>query len=157
MNYEVTFQLAAVEHADGISAVIRDAIKRVNAKDYPPAEIERLMQNFSTDKVRGLMQTRRTWIAFAKGLVIGTGALQGTEVKSVFVSPDWHRKGIGAALMRTLEKTAEREGLRILEVSSSLSATDFYSALGYIEKSRKFYGEEETVLMSKTIVQLALD
>lgn len=151
MDSEVTLQTATVEHADGISVVICEAIMQINAKDYPPSEVERLMLNFTSDKVLELMSKRQTLVAMSDGIVIGTGALQGTEVKSVFVSPDWNGKGVGTALMTELEGHAARNGRTRLDVSSSLSATDFYEALGYVETARKFYGDEETVMMSKAL------
>lgn len=151
MNDEYTLKLATIEHAESIGRVIREAIKRVNAKDYPAAEINRLLQSFTAEKVATLLQHRQTLVALVGEEVVGTGAIQGTEVKSVFVEPDWHRRGIGTALMRELEKIAARDRIERLEVSSSLSATQFYSALGYIEKSRNFFGDEETVHMTKAI------
>jgi len=149
MNDGYALERATKDHAKGISITIRAAIEKVNAKDYPPAEIERLVRNFSTAKVREMLAERQTLVALSEGKVVGTGALQGAEIKSVFVSPDWHRKGIGTALVCELERIAAREGHATLEVSSSLSATVFYAALGYSERSRKFFAEEETVTMSK--------
>lgn len=151
MDSEVTLQTATIEHADGISVVIRAAIKQINAKDYPPSEVERLMLNFTSEKVLELMGKRQTLVAISDGIVIGTGALQGTEVKSVFVSPYWNGRGVGTALMRELEEHAARHGQTSLVVSSSLSATGFYEALGYVETARKIYRDEETVMMSKAL------
>lgn len=156
MSNEFTVKRAAAQHVEGISKVIRDAIEQVNAKDYPPTEIDRLVQNFSPQNVRELMKQRQTLVALAGGNVVGTGAIEGVDLKSVFVSPGWHRKGIGTALVVELEKIAASQGAEILKVSSSLSAIQFYSALGFIEKSRSFYGDEETVLMSKATDQSAV-
>ena len=154
MSVKYTLKPAKTEHAESIGTVIRDAIASVNSKDYPPAEIKRLLQNFKTENVAALLAHRQTLIALVGEKVIGTGALQGTEVKSVFVSPDWHRMGIGSALVCEIEKIAANQGIETLEVSSSLSATQFYSASGYIERSRSFFGDEETVLMTKAITQI---
>ncbi len=156
MSYELTLKRAEAKHVEGISNVIRDAIERVNAKDYPLAEIDRLVQNFSPENVRELLKSRQTLAALVAGNVVGTGAIEGAHIKSVFVSPDWHRKGIGTALVGELEKIAASQGTETLEVSSSLSAIQFYAALGFIEKSRSFFGDEETVLMSKATDQSAL-
>ncbi|WP_172677894.1 GNAT family N-acetyltransferase [Ruegeria sp. 6PALISEP08] len=106
MDSEVPLQTATIKHADGISIVIRDAIKQINAKDYPPSEVDPLRLNFTSDKVLEIMGKRQALVAMSDGFVIGTGALQGTEVKSVFVSPDWKGKGIGIALMIELEEHA---------------------------------------------------
>lgn len=148
-SYKLTS--AKAEHAEAIATVIRDAIERVNAKNYPPAEIRRLLQNFTKEKVAALLQQRQTLVAHIGDEVVGTGAVQGSELKSVFVVPDWHRSGIGSALVCALEEIAARNGIETVEVSSSLSATRFYTAMGYIETSRNFFGDEETVRMTKTI------
>ncbi|WP_299410563.1 GNAT family N-acetyltransferase [uncultured Roseobacter sp.] len=153
MSDYFTLKPATIEHAEGVGRVISDAIERVNAKDYPRAEINRLLQNFTTETIAALLQQRQTLVALAGEQIVGTGAIQGAEVKSVFVAPDWHRRGIGVALVCELEKIAARDGIETLEVSSSLSATQFYSALGFIEKSRIFFGDEETVHMTKAIAR----
>ena len=156
MNDQCILKPATIEHAESIGRVIRDAINRVNAKDYPPAEINRLLQNFTTENIAALLEHRQTLIALVGDKIVGTGAIQGVEIKSVFVSPDWHRKGIASALISQLEKIAANDGIEKLEVSSSLSATQFYLALGYIERSRQFFEDEETVLMTKVIVPTPL-
>ncbi len=153
MSHTYVLKSAETEHAEGIGRVVRDAIGRVNAKDYPPAEIDRLLRKFSTQKVCALLKKRQTLVALHGERVVGTAAIQGTEVKSVFVSPDWHREGIGSSLVCELERIAASRGIETLEVSSSLSAVPFYLALGYIEKSRNFFGDEETVMMTKAMGQ----
>lgn len=156
MNDQYTLKPAKIQHAESIGKVIRDAIKRVNAKHYPPAEINRLLQNFTTENVAALLEHRQTLIAQVEDKIVGTGAIQGAEIKSVFVSPDWHRKGIASALICQLEKIAADQRIEKLEVSSSLSAIQFYLASGYIEKSRQFFGDEETVLMTKAVIPTPL-
>lgn len=149
MSTRIEVKTASEQHAEGIGHVIRDAIRRVNAKDYPPQEISRLLNNFSTAHILDFLKQRQILVAMSDQVVVGTGALQGAEIKSVFVSPDVQRKGVGTALVTELERKAVECGLQELVVSSSLSATKFYSALGYIEQRRNFFGTEETVVMIK--------
>lgn len=149
MRTQIEVKKAGEEHAEAIGKVARDAIRRVNAKDYPPEEIDRLVSNFSTSDILDFLKQRLTIVAMHDDVVVGTGALQGSEIKSVFVSPDLQRRGVGSLLLRELEQAASKRGLQELVVSSSLSAVKFYSALGYVEQSRKFFGEEETVVMSE--------
>jgi N-acetylglutamate synthase-like GNAT family acetyltransferase len=150
MESGVYIRAAAPSDAAGISRVICDAISTINAKDYSAKAISRLMQNFSTANVTVLMRGRTTFVAVANGHIVGTGALQQHEIKSVFVSPDFHRKGIGRRLVKTVEGAAKQQGLVALKLSSSLAAVSFCAALGYREQTRQFYGDEETVVMSKT-------
>ncbi|MEX0318370.1 MAG: GNAT family N-acetyltransferase [Ruegeria sp.] len=152
MRTQIEVITASEEHAEGIGKVVRDAIRRVNAKDYPPHEINRLVSNFSTSNILDFLKQRLTIVAMHDNVVAGTGALQGPEIKSVFVSPDLHRRGVGSVLLGELERVASKRGVQELVVSSSLSAVKFYSALGYVEQSRKFFGEEETVVMIKSAI-----
>jgi len=153
MRTQIEVKAASKEHAEGIGKVARDAIRRANAKDYPPHEIDRLVSNFSTSSILDFLKQRLTFVALHENTVVGTGALQGSEIKSVFVSPDLHRRGVGRVLMEELERAASQKGVKELMVSSSLSAVKFYSALGYVEQNRKFFGEEETVVMIKSAIQ----
>ena len=148
----VEVSIAKEAHAEGISRVICDAIRTVNSRDYPAAEIDRLVGNFTASRVREFLKQRLTFVALFNEEVVGTGSLQGSELKSLFVSPELLRKGVGGTLVSELENVAAEQGLRQLSVSSSLSAVSFYSSLGYVEKSREFYGDEETVSMTKSIV-----
>ncbi|MGP1253438.1 MAG: GNAT family N-acetyltransferase [Kiloniellales bacterium] len=153
MNDGTAIHLASPEHAEGISRLICDTLRRINAKDYPAKEIDRLVNGFSTARVLEFLEKRFTLVALDDGLVIGTGALQEAEIKSVFVLPELHRKGVGTALVKELERIARGRDKRTLTVSSSLTAIGFYYSLGYREEARKFYGDEETVLMTKAIWQ----
>lgn len=128
------------------------ASQMARLRRYPAAEIERLVGNYTTSCVLEFLKQRLTFVVLFNEKVVGTGSLQGSELKSLFVSPELHRKGIGGTLVSELEKVAAERGLKQLSVSSSLSAVSFYSSLGYIEKSREFFGDEETVTMTKSIV-----
>jgi len=152
MKGQVKITTANEEHAESISKVVCDAIRRVNANDYPAAEIERLVGNFSTLHVLEFFKNRLIIVALTDDEIVGTGSLQDSELKTIFVAPDLHRKGIGTNLVGELEKAAFERGLRELTVSSSLSAIKFYSSLGYIEQGRKFFGDEETAVMVKTTI-----
>lgn len=143
---------ASPEQAQGISQVICDAIAQVNSRDYPPDEITRLIDNFSAENVASLMKCRQTLVAEVDGAIVGTVALQGSQIKSLFVSPLHQRQGIGTALMAEVERLAVEAGLAEVSLSSSLSAFKFYELLGYVEGERLFFGEEETVEMSKNIL-----
>lgn len=152
MRTQIKVTTAGEQHAEAIGRVVRDAIRKVNAKDYPPEEIDRLVGNFSTSNILEFLKQRLTIVAMYDDVVVGTGALQGSEIKSVFVSPELHRRGVGRMLLEELEHAASKRGLQELVVSSSLSAVEFYSALGYVEQNRKFFGEEETVVMTKAAI-----
>lgn len=53
------------------------------------------------------------------------------EVKSLYVDPAAHRRGIGKSLMKEMERIALSAGCDRLGVVSSLGAVSFYESLGF--------------------------
>ncbi|HWT11683.1 MAG TPA: GNAT family N-acetyltransferase, partial [Allosphingosinicella sp.] len=53
------------------------------------------------------------------------------ELVACYVLPEAARRGVGARLVRALERIARREGAGQLTLSASLNAEPFYRALGY--------------------------
>ncbi len=76
-----------------------------------------------------------SWTAFvveAIGLgVVGVGALDGSEIKRVYVDPGAKGLGVGRALLQVLETEAARSGLTEVHLDASPSSVAFYSSLGY--------------------------
>ncbi len=70
-------------------------------------------------------------VAERSGRVLGYAALRGGEVTAAFVRPSAARRGIGAALLRRLEREAVRAGARALRVRAALPAVPFYEAMGF--------------------------
>jgi N-acetylglutamate synthase-like GNAT family acetyltransferase len=66
------------------------------------------------------------------------------RVAALVVRSDWRRKGIGRALMASLEKLAIEAGCSSVELTSSTRRDDahiFYESLGYAQKSWRFAKE----------------
>src|SRR2546421_99837 len=63
------------------------------------------------------------------GRVVGPASLDGSVVRTVFVSPEVQRRGIGKLLMAEVERTARERNILSLTVPSSVSAETFYALL----------------------------
>lgn len=55
------------------------------------------------------------------------------RVRSVFVHPDWVRRGIASRMMAAAEGAARAAGHREIELDATLSGVALYRALGYAE------------------------
>ena len=66
----------------------------------------------------------------ALGLV-GVGALDGAEIKRVYVDPAAQGLGVGRTLLQVLEDEAKRSGLAEVHLDASPSSVAFYTSLGY--------------------------
>ena len=72
-------------------------------------------------------------MAESTGAIIGFGFLdsQMRAIEALFVEPRFARRGVGSAILASLESAARHAGVRRLMLSSSLNAVNFYEATGY--------------------------
>lgn len=146
---ECTIRPAREDDAADISAVVLRALRETNAKDYTDEIIERIEQSFSPDAVRELIGKRTVYIATLGSRVVGTASLDGSVVRTVFVSPDVQARGIGKMLMAEIERTARVRNIASLTVPSSITAESFYARLGFKAVRDSYHGDERTIIMER--------
>lgn len=147
----LTISTASETDAAALSAIIRRALREVNARDYEPAIIDAVAANFSREKILEAIRSRPVLVAVIDGEIVGTGSLEGTTVRSMFVRPDHARRGIGTALMREIEMLAIARGLQRLDLQSSITAEGFYRRHGFEAVRDHIHGRERTIVMEKTL------
>ncbi len=152
---------ADVDDAGEISALIVATLRASNAGDYPSEVIDRVAAGFDAEAVRGMIGRRRVLVARDGRRIVGTAALEGGAVRSVFVLPAAQGRGVGAALMAKILRLAERDGCASLRLNSSLTAVGFYARLGFVATGEALFragpgagppagsGEERTVVMER--------
>ncbi|WP_118136533.1 GNAT family N-acetyltransferase [Oceanicella sp. SM1341] len=133
------------------SAVIHAALRETLARAYPAEVIDRVARSFEPGPLAALFAVRIAFVARRSGRLVGTAALEGAAVRSVFVAPDQHRAGVGRALMQAVEAEARRRGLDRLEVPAALPAVPFYAALGYRPLREIDDGHERTMVMERLL------
>jgi ribosomal protein S18 acetylase RimI-like enzyme len=146
-----TIRRAVVSDAEAISGVVLQALEQTNAKDYAPAIIAEVAANFSPERVAARMSGRQVFVVTERDVIVGTGSLEGTTVRSVFVHPRLQRRGIGRTLLDHIEGLARAQALTRLEVPSSIGAEGFYRRMGYVAVRDEYYGAERTILMEKAL------
>jgi ribosomal protein S18 acetylase RimI-like enzyme len=92
----------------------------------------------------------------ADGTVVGTGSINGNEIKRVFVLPQFQGRGYGTALMNELEARIAKDYNEIV-LDSSLPAYSLYLKRGYMSvKYEKIVTSNEDVLccnvMKKSVI-----
>ena len=158
-------RLAVPADAEALSALILRTIRESNAGDYPPDEIERVCASFTPEEVAKQIAARDVFVSFAPGSSqaspVGTVSLgvkprlsggETAKLHVLFVAPEWQGRGLGLRLVAHLEAHALRQGHRLLQVSSSLTARQFYQRLGYRELAFEPRAEGSTYLMEKSLV-----
>jgi len=151
MPMTISIRKAQQYDAKEISAVIINAIKETNAKDYPVSFIEKLPEQFSPEQIANRISSRETYVALHGEAIIGAASLDGVTIRSVFVMPTHQNSGIGLALMEHIEKLAFQRKIAKLTVPSSITAEGFYKKIGYVKLHETYEGVEKIIIMSKVI------
>jgi GNAT superfamily N-acetyltransferase len=118
--------------AASVSALIRRTMRESNSRDYPIDRLQPLIDYFSPEKVRRLGQERVCMVAEADQLLVGTAALEGAELATFFVLPEYQGQGIGTRLLAAIEELARTQGLTRLTVDASITGAAFYARMGYL-------------------------
>lgn len=147
----LTLRLATAADAQAVSALVRTTLALSNGPDYPAAVIERLQAGFDVDMVRAQLAQRHVLVACAGEEVLGTAALEGDMVRTVFVVPEHQGHGIGKALMAAITAEARARDIAVLQVSASVTADPFYRGLGYEKVRDMMVDGEHIVWMRKRL------
>lgn len=142
---------ATCRDAVGISRVVLAALRESNAQDYPPDVIAVVEQSFSPEAISRQLTKRKVIVALFGDDIVGTAGLDGEVVRSVFVDPAHQKRGIGRHLMDVIHTAAASAGVGAVRVPSSITAEEFYTALGYEKIRDVFHGAERTIVMEKRL------
>ena len=63
--------------------------------------------------------------------IVGTGNILHDQIQSLFVHPEYQRRGYGIELIRRLEEQARMDGVRIIRLSANTLSKQFFERLGY--------------------------
>ena len=134
------------EDAQKTSAMIVKTLRTSNAADYPPEIIEALCTKMSPEWILSHSAVDHIYVAEEDGAIVGCGATgphHGKEdecgLYMIFVSPEYQRRGIGRAIVETLERDELFLRSRRVGLAASITGLGFYLKLGYDFKN----GEKE--------------
>ncbi len=119
--------------APALLALFKDTIRRVNARDYSPAQI----RAWASDDIdaaawAGRFAGRFAVVAEEAGRPVGFAELEATgHIDRVYVSADHQGQGVGRQLLAAVVAEARRLGLARLFVEASITARPFFEAQGF--------------------------
>ena len=115
-------------------------MRRSNTADYPLEPLQPLIDYFSPAKIDQLNLDRHCLVADHGGRIVGTAALEGEQLRTFFVHPDFQRQESGARLLGKLENAAVGLGLRRIIAEVSLTGIPFYERHGYSRTGKMIDG-----------------
>ena len=128
--------------AQAVSALIIHTMRASNAKDYPADMLEELIQHQRPEDVLARAGWTHFYVAEEGGAIIGCGAIgpywdkqDESSLFTIFVLPEHQGKGVGRAIVETLEADEYALRAKRIEVPASVTGLPFYRKMGYEYKN----------------------
>ena len=145
------------EEANEVSDLIRNTIRISNTKDYPLELMKLLIETETPEHVLERASWTHFYVAEDEGKIVGCGAIGpfwGKEDESglftIFVHPEYQAKGVGRAIIETLEKDEYFLRAKRIEIPASITGVPFYLKMGYHFKNGiKEPDDEHLIRMEK--------
>ena len=145
------------EEANEVSDLIRNTIRISNTKDYPLELMKLLIETETPEHVLERASWTHFYVAEDEGKIVGCGAIGpfwGKEDESglftIFVHPEYQGKGVGRAIIETLEKDEYFLRAKRIEIPASITGVPFYLKMGYHFKNGiKEPDDEHLIRMEK--------
>ena len=128
--------------AETVSALIVRTLLVSNTNDYPAEMMEALAKTQTPKHVRQRASWTHFYVAEEAGSILGCGAIgpywdreDESSLFTIFVSPAHQGRGIGRAIVETLEKDEFALRARRIEIPASATGLPFYQKMGYTFKN----------------------
>ena len=141
------------EDAPAVADVIAYTLRTTNIKDYSEEYIENDISFLTAEKLVERSSWTHMYVVCDGERIIGCGAIGaywGKEDESslftIFVLPEYQGKGIGRAIMDTLEKDEYFLRAKRIEIPASITGVPFYLKMGYHYKNGITEPDEEHLI-----------
>ena len=112
------------------------------AEFYPQSSFDAVFEETDCEHIKQRAEYGHFYVAKENGKIIGCGgigAYWGSKTESwiftVFVDPDYQKKGVGRKIIAFLEKDEYAKRADRIEIKAAMSAIPFYRKLGYEHKN----------------------
>lgn len=139
--------------AEEVSTLIITTLRTTNSKDYSSEYIENDVQAFQPQNVLKRAAWTHFYVACEGEKIVGCGAIgpywgkvDESSLYTIFVLPEYQRKGIGRKIVETLEQDEYFLRAKRIEIPASITGTPFYRKMGYDYKNGVRIPDEEGLL-----------
>jgi putative acetyltransferase len=130
----VTLRPYRPDDAPALLALFRDTIRRVNSRDYSPAQIAAwASDDIDTAAWYGRFAGRFVAVAEEAGRPVGFAELEADgHIDRFYVAADQQGRGVGRQLLAAVVAEARRLGIARLFTEASITARPFFEAQGFV-------------------------
>lgn len=132
-----------------VNLIIRN-FREVNSRDYGKEEIEELVRTHDAEWFRGVAGYAHVYVLCLDEKIVGVGSISSywgspdeSILLTIFVLPEYHGKGIGRQIIRTVEADELFVRAKRIEIPASITAVEFYRKFGYDFKGGERKLDEE--------------
>ncbi|MBR0302505.1 MAG: GNAT family N-acetyltransferase [Clostridia bacterium] len=127
-----------------VTEMIKTTERISNSKDYSPEYLEAICAKQTPDWAARRASRTHFYVAEEDGRIVGCGAVGPYRDKedesalfNIFVLPEYQGRGIGRAIVETLESDEFFLRAKRVEIAASITGVGFYRKLGYDFKDGK--------------------
>jgi len=141
--------------APKVSQLIRKCITELFPHYYPKKVIDVLYKKNTPKSVIKRSNERDYYVMEEKNHILGIMGIQKNNIRTSYVNPAYHKKGIGRKLLNHLENIVLEKNYSKLTTHSSLSAKTFYQKCGF-KIIRKVSSEHEGIMLDEYLMEKKL-
>jgi len=144
---------ATVDDTAAIMTLHERSVRGLCSADYTSEQIDGWLSRSTLERYQQRLQFHRSFIAELDGEMVGYVRWNpGTnELCSIFVHPDYVRRGIATLLMKKAYQDVKTHGVQDLWLDASLTAVPFYEVEGWEVVESGMHGILECVRMIKRL------
>ena len=133
---------------DRIHEIHTSAIRELCIQDYTPEQIEAWTNNRTPEGYLRYIEQFQFYVVELDGKVVGYArySTKSNEYCSLFVDPDYVRRGIATELSNFVFQDAIVQGLDHLWLNGSMTAIPFYETVGFAREYEKTYWFQDVPL-----------
>jgi putative acetyltransferase len=133
-----------------VISLFRRSVRGIAARDYDRLQIRAWAPDIIDEEKFGhRRESKATWVAEVEGRIGGFSDLAPDgHVDSLYVHPDFQRRGVARALLQYVEQEARAIDLRRLYTEASITARPAFEAVGFrviVPQTITMRGEAMTV------------
>jgi putative acetyltransferase len=132
-----------------------DTVHTVNAKDYTEEQINAWATgNVDLDEWNQSFTGHYTLVAEINGEIAGFADMDDKGyLDKLYVHKDFQRRGIATALVKELERNAQKAGVHTFITYASITAKPFFEKIGYTVKAENQVVRNGVILVNYKMVK----